>query len=144
MKSLSPYDECLTLYHSLVMNIIIWNCTSALKPSFQKHVRELVSNNDSANLIVMETKIGGDRAGEITKRLPFDGVIHIDTIGYAGGLWMLWNSNKVEISPSPKQNRKFMSPSRYVALTLFGTSLLYMLVLGVPKDTYYGILYPKL
>ena len=35
---------------------------------------------------------------EITNRLPFDEVIHTDTIGYAGGLWELWNSDKVDMS----------------------------------------------
>lgn len=45
----------------------------------------------------METILGGERAREITNRLPFDGAIHTDTIGYAGGLWLLWNSDKVEI-----------------------------------------------
>nr|XP_023924361.1 uncharacterized protein LOC112035761 [Quercus suber] len=46
----------------------------------------------------METKIGGDRAREISDRLPFHGAIHTETIGYAGGLWMLWNSDRVEVS----------------------------------------------
>ncbi|XP_075633671.1 uncharacterized protein LOC142606161 [Castanea sativa] len=45
----------------------------------------------------METRLGGDRTKEITDRLPFDGAIHTDTIGYAGGLWLLWNSDKVEV-----------------------------------------------
>ena len=95
VKSPPPVDECPTPYHSLIMNIIIWNCKVALKPSFQKHVRDLVRNHDPVILIVMETKIGGDRAVKITKNLPFDRAIHTDTIGYASGLWMLWNSNKV-------------------------------------------------
>ena len=43
--------------------------------------------------------MGGERTREITDRLPFDGVIHIDTIGYVGGLWVLWNSYRVDISP---------------------------------------------
>ena len=34
----------------------------------------------------METKIGGERAREITDKLPFDEVITTDTIGYAGGV----------------------------------------------------------
>lgn len=34
----------------------------------------------------------------ITDRLPFDRAIHSDTIGYAGGLWLLWNSDRVEVS----------------------------------------------
>lgn len=31
-------------------------------------------------------------------KLPFDGAIHTDTIGFASGLWLLWNSNKVQIT----------------------------------------------
>lgn len=49
-------------------------------------------------MIVMETRIGSDRATNITDRLPFDGAIHTDTIGFAGGLWLLWNSDKVQIT----------------------------------------------
>ena len=81
------------------MNVIVWNCRGALKPSFQKHVRELVHNHNPAILVVMETRIGGERAKEITDWLPFDGFIHTKTIGYAGGLWMLWNSERVEVTP---------------------------------------------
>jgi len=81
------------------MNIIIWNCRGALKPSFQSHVRELVHNHNPAILVVMETRIGGDRAREITDRLPFDDAIHTDTIGFSGGLWMLWQSDRVEVNP---------------------------------------------
>ncbi|XP_075665849.1 uncharacterized protein LOC142635595 [Castanea sativa] len=80
------------------MNIIAWNCRGALKPSFQNHVKELVHNHNPAIMIVMETHIGGDRARDITDRLPFDGAIHTDTIGFAGGLWLLWNSDKVQIT----------------------------------------------
>lgn len=47
----------------------------------------------------METRVKGDRAKEIMERLPFDGAIHTDMVGYAGGLWLLWNSDKVVISP---------------------------------------------
>ena len=89
MKLLPPLDECPTLEHSLIMNIIVWNCRGALKPSFQRHVRELIWCHNPAILVVMETRIGGDRAREITDRLPFNGAIHTETIGYVGGLWML-------------------------------------------------------
>ena len=41
--------------------------------------------------------MGGARAKEITDRLPFDGAIHTETIGYAGGLWLLWNADRVEV-----------------------------------------------
>ena len=81
-----------------MMNIIAWNCRGALKPSFQKHVRELIQNHDPIILVVIETKVKGERAREITDKLPFDGAIHTETIEYAGGLWVPWNVDKVEIS----------------------------------------------
>ena len=80
------------------MNIIIWNCRGALKPFFKKRVSELVQNYNPAILVVMETYVGRDRAREITNLLPFDGAFHIDTIGYAGGLWVMWNADRVDLA----------------------------------------------
>ena len=40
-------------------------------------------------MIIMETRIGGDKARNIMDRLPFDEAIHTDTIGFIGGLWLL-------------------------------------------------------
>lgn len=68
------------------MNIIVWNSRGALKPIFQKHVRELTRNHDPTVFAVMETRLGGERATKITDRLPFGKAIHTATIGYAGGL----------------------------------------------------------
>lgn len=48
-----------------VMKIIIWNSRGALKPNFQKHVRELVRVHDLAVFVVMETYSGGERAKNI-------------------------------------------------------------------------------
>ena len=97
-KSLAPFDECPTPQHCFLMNIIIWNCRGVLKPSFWSHVRELVRNHDPTTLVLMETKIGGDKAREMSSRLPFNQAAHTNTIGYAGGLWMLWKYDRVEVS----------------------------------------------
>ena len=96
---LSPFDDCPTPKHIFLMNIIMWNCRGALKPSFQKHVGELVRNYNPAMLVVMETCVRGGRAKDITDRLPFDGSVHTDTIGYADGLWLLWDSERVDVTP---------------------------------------------
>lgn len=90
--------ECPTPNHLFIMNIIAWNCKGALKPAFQNHVRELVRNHNPIILVVMETRIGGERANEITDRLSFDGAIHTKTIGYTGGLCILWNSDRMEVT----------------------------------------------
>ena len=79
-----PFNVSCTSDHSIIMNVIIWNCRGALKPNFQNHVRELVCNHNPAILVVMETHVGRERAREITNRLPFENVIHTDIIGFAG------------------------------------------------------------
>lgn len=43
--------------------------------------------HDPTIFVVMETQLSGEKVKEIIDRLPFDGAIHADTIGYAGGLW---------------------------------------------------------
>ncbi|KAL0009525.1 hypothetical protein SO802_011027 [Lithocarpus litseifolius] len=105
-RLLPPFDGCPTPNHHLIINILVWNCRGSLKPSFQIHVRELCHNHDPAIMIIMETRIGSERASDITSRLPFDGAIHTDTIGLAGGLWILWNSDKVSITQLAKTRQE--------------------------------------
>ena len=81
------------------MNCIVWNCRGASKPSFQKHVGELVRYHNPAILVVMETRVRADKAKGIIDRLPFDGSVHMDTIGFSGGIWMLWDLERVEVTP---------------------------------------------
>lgn len=71
-----------------------------LKPNFQDHVRDLVQNHNLAIFVAMETWIGRDRAKEIMDRLPFNGAICTDTIGYAGGegFYLLWNLDSAKVS----------------------------------------------
>uniref|UniRef100_A0A2N9J135 Reverse transcriptase domain-containing protein n=1 Tax=Fagus sylvatica TaxID=28930 RepID=A0A2N9J135_FAGSY len=97
MRSLPQIDECPTSDMSLIMNIILWNCKGALKLNFRRSFSKLVNCHFITLKIVTETRVGGDRA-KITDSLPFDGAIHADTIGYAGGIWLLWNTDVVDVS----------------------------------------------
>lgn len=97
-----PTNECPTLIHIRMMNIIIWSCRGTLKPNFQNHVKELARVHNPAIFVVMETLLGGERAKDIMDRLPFDRAIHMDTIGFTRRLWLIWNANKVEVTPLAK------------------------------------------
>ena len=98
VMALPQNEKCFPPISCFLMNIIIWNSRGALEPNFQPHVRELVQNHNPAIMVIMETCLGGNRAKEITYRLPFDSAIHTDTIGRVGGLWLLWNSDRVEVN----------------------------------------------
>lgn len=50
--------------------------------------------------------MGGDKAKDIINRLSFDEALHVDTIGYFGGIWVLWNSDEVEITQLAKTEQE--------------------------------------
>lgn len=41
--------------------------------------------------------MSGDRAKRIADRLPLDGAIFANSFGFSGGLWVLWDSNQVNV-----------------------------------------------
>lgn len=45
----------------------------------------------------MKTRISGNTAEEVIKSLPFEGYIFTNTIGFAGGIWLLWNTSVVQV-----------------------------------------------
>ena len=80
------------------MNIFIWNCRGALSPYFQSIIHDMVQTHHPTIMIIMETKVCGNRAKEISDRLSFDGAIHANNIGFFGGLWILWDSAQAKIT----------------------------------------------
>lgn len=83
------YCSFVSLFLSLIMNIVTWKCRGALNPSFQNFVHNLKQTHSPAILIITETKVSGSRAKSITDWLQLDGAIHADNIGYTGDLWIL-------------------------------------------------------
>ncbi|XP_023878054.1 uncharacterized protein LOC111990509 [Quercus suber] len=79
------------------MNILMWNCRGALNLDFKRRVFEMVVNHRPSIMVITETRVGGSRAEKIIEALPFDGFITTETIGYAGGLWILWKSEDAEV-----------------------------------------------
>lgn len=70
------------------MNILLCNCRGALNADFKGLVLAMVVNHFPYIMIIMETRMSGDKAAKIIENLPFDGFFTTDT-GFAGGLWLL-------------------------------------------------------
>ena len=94
-SSLSQFDS--TTYPNKIMNILVWNCRGAMKPKFRKTVMDLVDWHDPILMVITETRLSGARANEIIEGLPFDGAAVAGTIGFAGGIWMLWRANQIQV-----------------------------------------------
>ena len=80
-----------------IMNVLVWNCRGAMKLLFRKTVMDLVDWHNPIVMVIMETRLSGVRADEIIETLPFDGAVVIDTIGFAGGIWLLWRFDLVQV-----------------------------------------------
>ena len=79
------------------MNILVWNCREAMEPSFRSSICDLTKFHAPGIVVVTETRISGSRAGEILRTLPYDGIHTTDPIGYAGGTWLLWHKDMVDL-----------------------------------------------
>ena len=95
---MKPSPGEIPLDQFVAMNILLWNCRGALNPDFKRRIFEMAINHKPAIMVITETRVGGDRAERIIADLPFDGFITTDTIGYAGGLWVLWNKEEAVVT----------------------------------------------
>ena len=120
MESLHLIDWFSPIPFVLLMNILIWNSRGALKPSFQTYIHKLARRHDLVIFVIIETKLGGSKAKEVSDRLPFDGAIHMETIGFFGGLWLLWNEDKVEIRELAKTEQEIHVEVKVLTSNLSG------------------------
>lgn len=78
--------------------MLSWNCRGAINPNFGSVVSNMIRKHRPAIMIISETKVCGDKAKGIIDRLPMDGANVANSIGLSGGLWVLWDSEQVELS----------------------------------------------
>ena len=115
-SSLSHFDPATTPYK--IMNILIWNYRGAMKPQFSKMVMELIEWHMPIIMVFTKTWMSGARADEIIETLPFDGAVVVDTIGFAGGIWLLWHSDLVQVDVLATTEQKIHALIRVRSQTL--------------------------
>lgn len=94
---MNPNPVEVSLGQFVAMNILMWNCRGALNPDFKRQIFEMAVNHNLTIMVIIETRVRGDRAERIIDDLPFDGFITTETIGYARGLWVLWKKEEADI-----------------------------------------------
>ncbi|GKV25513.1 hypothetical protein SLEP1_g34945 [Rubroshorea leprosula] len=94
MEALSALGS--TFISSWNMKIVSWNCRGAANQNSLNHVLELKRIHSPAIMLIMETKLNGERAHNMASRI-FPNCHVVDSDGLAGGIWLLWDANKVSI-----------------------------------------------
>lgn len=75
-----------------------WNVRGATKRGFATHVKTLVSCHDVKVLAIFEPHVSGPISIRIAKGFGFDSVHLEHAVGFAGGIWIFWNSTQVTVN----------------------------------------------
>ena len=71
------------------MKIFLWNYRKVGNPNIKKDLRDLKSKYTYDMLILIETRLLGDRAHGICIDFPFNHFTIVDTIHQLGSIWVL-------------------------------------------------------
>lgn len=83
------------------MSILSWNCRGAAHPDFNNDIAELVLQHNPMLIFILETRLAASKAEDLKIRLRFDKVYGIDSNGLSGGIWMLWDSERISVDILP-------------------------------------------
>ena len=95
---LPPTNPSFMSGNQIGLNVLTWNCRGVLNPCFRRALHDLLQINNPGILILTETRLSGPRAVDLAKSFPFDGFLCSQTIGFSGGIWILWKTDVVEIT----------------------------------------------
>ena len=65
--SANPSEIEVLLGQFVNMNVLLWNCRGALNSDFKRRIFEMAINHRPSILLVIETRLGGDRATKLLK-----------------------------------------------------------------------------
>ncbi|KAJ4833138.1 hypothetical protein Tsubulata_006247 [Turnera subulata] len=81
-----------------MLSILTWNCQGAGKRKFPRLCRDFCRNNKPDLLVILEPRISGKRADYVIKKLGFSNSHRVEARGFAGGIWLLWDESRVQVS----------------------------------------------
>lgn len=80
------------------MTRLSWNVRGAANAHFNRTVRHFVQQHNPDILLLTETRVSQHDADEILDDLPLHNWVISDTVGFKGGIWLLYNEEAVEIT----------------------------------------------
>lgn len=83
------------------MKILCWNCRRAAHHEFISNIMEYVDVNNLMLVFITETRLPASQVESIRTLLHFDSANGIDVVGLSGGIWALWDSNRLEVDILP-------------------------------------------
>lgn len=76
-------------------HILVWNCHGAGSGAFVRLIIHLVQIYSPAILILVETRVASHYVCKFLHHIQFPNFVCSKALGFAGGIWMIWNSSMV-------------------------------------------------
>ncbi|KAL7171631.1 hypothetical protein ACSBR2_036319 [Camellia fascicularis] len=108
IRSLLPslVTDPLPLFSSMdSLKILIWNCRGAGNNTFRRTMRELFQAHQLGILILIETKVQYNLMGNFFSNMGFSAVTIVDPVGRSSGVWLIWDTNQVNVRVSTVSNQ---------------------------------------
>lgn len=77
------------------LSLISWNYRGVSSRASLRHLRELLRSNSPDNLILLETRCDSVVLEKIYKLSNLNHVVVSEARGFSGGIWVIWDSNKL-------------------------------------------------
>lgn len=109
-----------------MMKIIVWNCRGAASKGFATAMRNLCMDFKPDVVVLLEPRVSGVRGQKIIKSLGF-GFCEVEKArGFAGGIWVMWKEDGLDLR-IVKKHEEFMHVFLVIVGRRCGTSRQFML-----------------
>ena len=75
------------------INTVILNCRGAAKQGFVDLIKDFRKSYSFSILVLLVPKLSGIKADKVAKKFGFDGEYRVDSDGFAGSVWVFWDSS---------------------------------------------------
>ncbi|GLT63529.1 hypothetical protein SLA2020_360880 [Shorea laevis] len=79
------------------MKVMSWNCHDMVNNDFKCFVMDIKREHNIGIFVIMETKLARNRVVEVGQSLRYPKWELVDTDGFAGGIWLLWDNTHFTI-----------------------------------------------
>ncbi|KAJ4834508.1 hypothetical protein Tsubulata_049656 [Turnera subulata] len=81
-----------------MIKLLSWNCRGPGSREFFQSFKDLCSLNKPDVVFLFELRISRAKAARVSMSLGFNSTVRRDPVGFSGGIWVLWHSNRVQLS----------------------------------------------
>lgn len=109
----------------MINKVLCWNCRGAGSLLTKLHLIDLVDTHRPDILAVLETQIPSDKFITWLPRLGMDGFLASEATGFAGGIWLMWDTNKIQLDPFVLNDQMVIAAVSGIGMSPFLLSIVY-------------------